>query len=184
MTAIGSRCWVGILAGLVTFGLAAGAAQTLDDFANACSPLVSLSTMIPPPGDKGDVVRKLQTVAVGIAQGNADVIVSAYAEAARIENFPRLLGDRAGALVSGRDLVMSKDELRRIYQAYFQNFPQSAIVFTRVSVSVQEGYATASAHARFVLLPGSGHDTHNTTVTWKLAREQDGWRIIEERYQE
>jgi len=179
---------VGVLFGLWLVGLAAGAGgQTREDFANVCAPLVSLSTMTPPPGDAGEVVRALQTITAGIAKGDADLIVSAYADTARVENFPSLLGDRGPvALDRGRHPLMGKEELRRIYRAYFRDFPEAAIVFTRVNVSVQGAHATASARARFVLPPGSGRDTHTATATvaWRLARGGEGWRITEERYQE
>mgnify|MGYP001618148422 FL=1 len=187
MTPIGPGWRTGALAGLVALGLAAGAAgHTRDDFANACSPLIMLSTMTPPPGERGNVVRRLQTIAAGIAESNADLIVSAYADGARIENFPKALRQRvsAGMPGSGRGRLVSKDELRDIYQAYFKDFPESAIVFTQVRVSVKGVRASASAHARFVLPPGSGRDTHNATVIWTLARQDDGWRITEERYHE
>ncbi len=165
------------MAGLLAVGLAGGASgQAREDFANACAPLISLSTMTPPPGEEGNVVRTLQTITAGIAKTNADLIVSAYAEGARIQNFPRLLGD-AGS-------PASREELRRMYGAYFTNVPEWAVVFTPVVVSVKESRATASARARFVLPPGSGRDTYNASVTWKLARGEDGWRITEERYQE
>ncbi|MBI2879491.1 MAG: nuclear transport factor 2 family protein [Candidatus Rokubacteria bacterium] len=177
---------VGVFVGLLLVGLAAGAGgQPREDFANVCAPLISLSTMTPPPGDAGEVVRALQTIAAGIAKGDADLIVSAYADTARVENFPSLLGARGPvALDRGRHPSMSKEELRRIYRAYFRDFPEAAIVFTRVNVSVQGAHATVSARARFVLPPGSGRDTHTATVVWRLARGGDGWRITEERYQE
>lgn len=181
-------CWrPGVLAGLMVLGLAAGAAgQARTDFANACAPLISLATMTPPPGETGEVVRRLQTIAVGIARSEADVIVSAYADGARIENFPRLLPDRgvAEGRAPGHRALMGKEELRRAYGAYFQNVPEAAVVFTQVTVSVQGAQAVASARARFILPPGSGRDAHTATVTWKLARGLDGWRIVEERYQD
>lgn len=187
MTATGP-CWrIAAFAGLVVLGLVAGVAgQTRDDFANVCAPLISLSTMTPPPGETGNVVRRLQTIAAGIAKSNADLIVSAYSERARIENFPMFLGERGSRAVpdQGAHPVIGKDGLRRVYRAYFENFPNAAVVFTRVNVSVEGTHAAASARARFVLPPGSGRDTYTATVTWKLARQADGWTIADERYQE
>ena len=179
MSRVGSRRRMGALAGLVARGLAASAAgQTRDDFANACAPLITLLSMSPPPGEQGNVVRRLQAIAAGIAQENVDLIVSAYAEGARVENFPRLLS------ADDRNHLMTKDQLRRTYRAYFENFPGAAVVFTHVTVSVKGSHALASARARFVLPPGQGRDTFNATVTWTLAKQKDGWTITEERYRE
>jgi len=80
--------------------------------------------------------------------------------------------------------VIGKDGLRQIYRAYFEKFPNAAVVFTRVNVSVKGAHALASARARFVLPPGSGRDTYTATVTWKLARQPNGWTITDEGYQE
>jgi hypothetical protein len=127
-----------IVTALVVLGLSVGAAgQPRDDFAHACAPLISLSTMTPPAGDEGRIVTALQTISAGIAEGNADVIASVYSSEARIENFPRLLGHPAppGAFPGDRRHRAGKEELREAYRAYFQSFPEAAVVFTRVTVA-------------------------------------------------